>query len=175
MQDYFVMNYSFNISTRKGDEYRIMLSDADVSMLAQKVRDTLVDNNIDISEIFIDRIRGGESTAQEVLHAITGRIADLFAENVNLILYYSCDDMNPIPSRNTKSANKVLSVQEYRSKLFSHIFDSYMVSHQVSGFSNTPIIIDGEGYKQFMHLIARDKHQSIVDIIKNDVLEGWGK
>ena len=73
MQDYFVMNYSFNISTRKGDEYRIMLSDADVSMLAQKVRDTLVDNNIDISEIFIDRIRGGESTAQEVLHAITGR------------------------------------------------------------------------------------------------------
>ena len=47
------MNYSFNISTRKGDEYRIMLSDADVSMLAQKVRDTLVDNNIDISEIFI--------------------------------------------------------------------------------------------------------------------------
>ena len=138
MQDYFVMNYSFNISTRKGDEYRIMLSDADVSMLAQKVRDTLVDNNIDISEIFIDRIRGDESTAQEVLHAITGRIADLFAENVNLILYYSCDDMNPIPSRNTKSANKALSVQEYRSKLFSHIFDSYMVSHQVSGFSNTP-------------------------------------
>lgn len=65
MQDYFVMNYSFNISTRKGDEYRIMLSDADVSMLAQKVRDTLVDNNIDISEIFIDRIRGGESTPRK--------------------------------------------------------------------------------------------------------------
>jgi len=26
-----------------------------------------------------------------------------------------------------------------------------------------------------MHLIARDKHQSIVDLIKADVLEGWGK
>lgn len=50
-----------------------------------------------------------------------------------------------------------------------------MVSHQVSGFTNTPIIIYGEGYSQFMHLIARDKHQSIVDSIKNDVLEGWGK
>ena len=169
------MNYSFNISTRKGDEYRIMLGDVDVSILAQRVRDILVDNDIDISEIIIDRIRGGESTAQEVLHAITGRIADLFAENGNMILYYSCDDMNPIPSRNTKGANKNLSVQEYRSKLFSHIFDSYMVSHQVSGFSNTPIIISGEGYTQFMHLIARDKHQPIVDIIKNDVLEGWGK
>lgn len=169
------MNYSFNISTRKGDEYRIMLSDADVSMLAQQVRDSLFVNGIDVSEIIIDRIRGGESTAQEVLHAITGRIADLFAENGNLILYYSCDDMNPIPSRNTKGANKNLSVQEYRSKLFSHIFDSYMVSHQVSGFSNTPIIINGEGYVQFMHLIARDKHLPIVNRIKEDVIEGWGK
>lgn len=169
------MNYSFNISTRKGDEYRIMLSDANVSMLALQVRESLLVNDIDVSEIIIDRIRGGESTAQEVLHAITGRIADLFAENGNLILYYSCDDMNPIPSRNTKSANKDLSVQEYRSKLFSHIFDSYMVSHQVSGFSNTPIIINGEGYAQFMHLIARDKHLPIVNRIKEDVIEGWGK
>ena len=60
-------------------------------------------------------------------------------------------------------------------KKYSYMFDTYMVSHQVSGFSNTPIIINGEGYKQFMHLIARDSHQSIVDLIKADVLEGWGK
>lgn len=169
------MTYTFSITTRKGDEYRIMLIDADVSMLAKQVRDTLALNDIDISEIIIDRISGGESTAQEVLHAITGRIADLFADNANLILYYSCDDLNPIPSRNTRGANKDLSVQEYRSKLFSHIFDSYMVSHQVSGFSNTPIIINGEGYVQFMHLIAREKHFAIVNRIKEDVIEGWGK
>ena len=169
------MNYSFSISTRKGDEYRIIFVDADVSMLAKEVRDVIVEHNIDISEIIIDRISGGESTAQEVLHTITGKIADILAVNGNLILYYSCDDMNPIPSRNTKGANKNLSVQEYRSRLFSYMFDSYMDSHQVSGFSNTPVIINGEGYCQFMHLIARNKHQAIVDIIKNDVLEGWGK
>ena len=169
------MNYSFSITTKKGDEYRIMLIDADISMLAKEVRDIILENNLDISEIMIDRISGGESTAQEVLQTITGKVADLFAINVNLILYYSCDDMNPIPSRNTKGANKNLSVQEYRSRLFSYMFDSYMESHQVSGFSNTPIIINGEGYRQFMHLIARNKHQSIVDVIKDDVLEGWGK
>ena len=169
------MTYSFSISTRKGDEYRIKLLDVDISVLTKEVRDAIETNNFDISEIMIDRISGGESTAQEVLHAITGKIADLIAENENLILYYSYDDMNPIPSRNTKGANKNLSVQEYRSRLFSYMFDTYMVSHQVSGFSNTPIIISGEGYKQFMHLIARDSHQSIVDLIKADVLEGWGK
>lgn len=169
------MNYSFFISTREGDEYRIMLSDADVYLLSEEVRNVLSENNIDVSEIIIDRIKGGQSTAQEVLHTITGRIADLFADNRNMILYYSCDDMNPIPSRNMKGANRDLSVQEYRSKLFSYIFDSYMVSHQVSGFSNTPIIITGEGYAQFMHLIARDKHKLIVNRIKDDVIKGWGK
>lgn len=169
------MNYTFSISTRNGDEYRIMLFDADVSLLAESVQKTIAERGIDISEIMIDRVKGGESTAQEVLHAITGRVADLFAENENLVIYYSCDDINPIPSRNTKGANKNLSVQEYRSTLFSHIFDSYMYSHQVSGITNTPVIINGEGYKQFMHLIARNKHQVIVDLIKDDVIEGWGK
>jgi hypothetical protein len=169
------MNYSFSISTRKGDEYRIILFDANVSLLADSVKKVISEEGIDVSEIMIDRIRGGESTPQEILHAITGRIADLFAENENMILYYSCDDMNPIPSRNTKGANRDLSVQEYRSKLFSHIFDSYMFSHQVCGIKNTPIIINGDNYSQFMHLIARDRHQAIVNLVKDDVMEGWGK
>ena len=169
------MNYSFSISSRNGDEYRIMLFDADISLLADTVQKSITEQGVDISEIMIDRLRGGESTRPEVLHAITGRIADLFAENETLILYYSCDDLNPIPSRNMKSANRELSVQEYRSILFSHIFDSYMDSHQVSGITNTPVIIDGEGYTQFMHLIARDRHQAIVDLIKDDVIDGWGK
>ena len=113
------MNYSFSISTRQGDEYRIMFIDADISVLAENVQQTIIEQGIDISEIMIDRVKGGESTAQEVLHAITGRVADLLAENENLVIYYSCDDMNPIPSRNMKGANKELSVQEYRSTLFS--------------------------------------------------------
>ena len=92
------MNYSFSISTRKGDEYRIMLFDVDLSLLGETVKESIIKSGVDISEVMIERIQGGESTAQEVLHAISGRIADLFAENCNMILYYSCDDMNPIPS-----------------------------------------------------------------------------
>ena len=71
------MNYSFSISTRQGDEYRIMFIDADISVLAENVQQTIIEQGIDISEIMIDRVKGGESTAQEVLHAITGRVADL--------------------------------------------------------------------------------------------------
>ena len=69
------MNYSFSITTRRGDEYRIILVDAEISLLAKEVRDVIAKHNLDVSEVIIDRISGGESTAQEVLHAITGRIA----------------------------------------------------------------------------------------------------
>ena len=76
------MNYSFYISTKNGDEYRIMFFDADISQLADNIKETITEQGIDISEIMIDRVKGGESTAQEVLHAITGRIADLFAHDL---------------------------------------------------------------------------------------------
>ena len=66
------MNYSFSISTKHGDEYRIMLIDADISVLADNVQEVICNNCVDISEIMIERVNGGESTAQEVLHAITG-------------------------------------------------------------------------------------------------------
>ena len=58
------MTYSFSITTRKGDEYRIKLLDVDISALAKEVRDVIETNNYDISEIMIDRVSGGESTAQ---------------------------------------------------------------------------------------------------------------
>lgn len=35
------MTYSFSITTRKGDEYRIKLLDVDISMLAKEVRDVI--------------------------------------------------------------------------------------------------------------------------------------
>ena len=106
-------------------------------------------------------------------------VTALFANNPNLIIYYSCDDMTPIPSRNTNSDNKDLPVNEYRSRLFTHIFDSYMSSHQVSGVTNTPIRLDnyenGMGYSLFFHLIARDQHNDIIEMLKNEIKEVSGK
>ena len=87
--------------------------------------------------------------------------------------------MMPIPSRNTSSENKDLPVNEYRSSLFSHIFDSYMVSHQVSGIINTPIRLDnyvnGMGYSIFIHFIARSEHIDVVEMLKTNIKEVSGK
>ena len=62
---------------------------------------------------------------------------------------------------------------------FTHIFDTYMASHQVSGVTNTPIQLDnyedGVGYSLFFHFIARDIHSDIVEMLKEDIKEVSGK
>lgn len=169
------MEYSFLVSSSQGDEYRILFLPADEEYLSLNVRSCLHERGIDVSELIIDRVSGENATPQNVLHTIVGRISDIFAEHPNLIIFYSCDDCNPIPARNTSGANRNITVQEYRSRLFNHLFDAYMVSHHVSGITNTPIRIDGEGYSCFMHLISRDEHREIVDLVKSDIRQGYAK
>ena len=172
------METSYSIIQRES-EYRILLTPANLSVLTDHVLKEISDRGVDVSELMIERISGETTTEQDVLHDITGWVANLFADNPNLIIYYSCDDMTPIPSRNTNSGNKDLPVNEYRSRLFTHIFDSYMSSHQVSGVTNTPIRLDnyenGVGYSLFFHLIARDKHHDIVEMLKDYIIEVSGK
>ncbi len=172
------MEASYSI-TQKGNEYRVLLTSVDIEALPEHIRSVLLKRQIDISELIIERISGQSTTSQEVLHDITGWVAELFASYPNLIIYYSCDDMTPIPSRNTNSNNKNIPVNAYRSKLFTHIFDTYMTSHQVSGVTNTPIQLDnyedGIGYSLFFHFIARDIHSAVVDMLKEDIREVSGK
>jgi hypothetical protein len=172
------MEASYSI-TQKGNEYRVLLTSVDIEALPEHIRSVLLKRQIDISELIIERISGQSTTSQEVLHDITGWVAELFASYPNLIIYYSCDDMTPIPSRNTNSNNKNIPVNAYRSKLFTHIFDTYMTSHQVSGVTNTPIQLDnyedGIGYSLFFHFIARDIHSDVVDMLKEDIREVSGK
>ena len=172
------MKASYSI-VKKDNEYRILLTPVNIEVLPDHILNVLTCRKVDISELIIERISGESTTAQDVLHDITGWVAELFASNPNLIIYYSCDDMIPIPSRNKNSENKDMPVNEYRSKLFTHIFDSYMASHQVSGVINTPIRLDnyenGMGYSLFFHFIAREIHSDIVEILKEDIKEVSGK
>ena len=172
------MEASYSITHRES-EYRVLLTSVNLNSLSDDTLRVISERDIDISELMIERISGETATNQEVLHDITGWVADVFANNTNLIIYYSCDDMTPIPSRNTNSDNKDLPVNEYRSRLFTHIFDTYMASHQIFGVTNTPIRLDnfsdGLGYSIFIHLIARTNHDDIVEMLKTEIKEVSGK
>ena len=172
------MEVSYSI-IQKDNEYRVLITSVNTEALPKRISKIISDRGIDISELMIERIKGDSTTGQDVLHDITGWVAEKFAGNPNMIIYYSCDDMTPIPSRNTSSDNKDMPVNAYRSTLFSRIFDTYMKSHQVTGVVNTPIRLDnyqdGIGYSLFFHFIARDIHSDIVEMLKEDIIEVSGK
>lgn len=112
---------SININSGTGDVYRIILVHAPMGGLSAPVREMLFSEGIEVLEIILGRVHGDRASNQKTLHQISSWIADRFAENQNLILFYTCDDMNPIPSRNKKSKNNSISVQEYRSRLVSSV------------------------------------------------------
>ena len=128
---------------QQDNEYRILLTPVNTGGLPVNIQQVLSARKIDISELIIERISGDSTTGREVLHDITGWIAEMFASNPNLIIYYSCDDMTPISSRNKNSDNRDMPVNEYRSRLFSHIFDTYMTTHRCA-CRGCPVAADGQ-------------------------------
>lgn len=74
------METSYSI-IQKESEYRILLTPANLGSLSANVVKVLADRNIDVSELMIDRISGETTTEQDILHDITGWVADLFANN----------------------------------------------------------------------------------------------
>lgn len=163
------------IQTQDGDKYILSVNDVDTNLLSNDIQQRLLNHNLQIGEIIIERTAGKQYTCYKVLYQIATWLAGVFAQHQGLILFYLCDDMNFIPNRNTKGKNKDLSPQEYRSRLFSTLFEEYKKSHQVIGISDYPIIIEGEGYKQFIHLIARASHKEHVLAMRNDINTGWAK
>lgn len=96
-------------------------------------------------------------------------------DNPNIILYYSCDDINPISGRNIKSSHKNLPVQEYCDRIFNHMYSMYMKRHSMNDVVNKTIRIDGDGYSEFLHLICKEGISDIAQAVKDDILDGWGK
>ena len=99
----------------------------------------------------------------------------VLTDNPNIILYYSCDDINPIPGRNIKSSHKNLPVQEYRDRIFNHMYRMYLKRHSMNDVVNKTIRIDGDGYSEFLHLICKEGISDIAQAVKDDILDGWGK
>lgn len=91
------MEASYSI-VQNDNEYRILLTSVNTEVLPESIRKILTSRDVDISELMIERISGESTTGQDILHDITGWVAGLFASNPNLIIYYSCDDMSPIPT-----------------------------------------------------------------------------
>lgn len=95
-----------------------------------------------------------------MLFAISDVLARFLDEHEDAVLCFYCD-ANTDVRRNHKN----MLPQEYRSKLFSRMFELYVNSHGLSGYINHGVeIVDPENPddRQFAHFICRKEHESAV-------------
>lgn len=162
------MNSSFDFKTPSGDAYSLELSSYDDSSFSIEVYKQIA-GHVDVVNISLTRVKGDKPTSVRDLMRLTNFIASLFLVNKNIVICYYCDFLTPIPH-----TDKRITCQQYRSKLFSLLFERYIHQHHIAGIKEGVITINGvEDY--FVHLIYREEHEPYVDAIAADIHEGFDK
>ncbi len=161
------MKFSVSITTREKDVFYITL---DSRNLPEELR-RLLPSELEVIDVTLSRRAGQGFATVYTLGEISRIIADVFMDNKDAILYFFCDDMTPIPH-----TNKEILPQEYRSRLFSLLFERYIRENNIEDVGNYPVRInDVDGHPMIIHLFARDSHRQYVDIIKKDLMTNYSK
>lgn len=158
------MDISISISSKSDDEYRVILSPFTLDVIPCEVREQL-GNDIEIADVTLERVKGDNPADIGILLKISNVIGEVLHDNENLILYFYCDDMHDISRR-----SKELTPQEFRSNLFSRMFDKYVSSNGITNMVNTPIEVKADR-DIYIHLISRDIHLEYVNAIKSAIVE----
>lgn len=165
---------SYYFSNDVGDIYAVRISKISKGFLSDATYQVLKDHNLEIWDIIL--IRDGwknKVTPIQILMDISKAIADFYLTHENAILYFQCDDMEDVPMSAIKRKNGV-TVQKYRSTLFSKMFERQMKDLALSVI-NYPVFFEACDNEVFVHLLAQEKFLKYVNIIKDDVTEGYSK
>jgi hypothetical protein len=139
-------------------------------MLADDVRQRLLAEGIEVLDIELERTKGLNVTSHKVLSKIEECIADVFLTHENAMICFFCDFISLIPSM-----KKDMSVQEYRSCLFSRMFERYVTAHCIEGVKNQIVIVKGVAEDYFAHIIAREEHIHYAKLIDDGIRKDFGK
>ncbi|MEL5895631.1 hypothetical protein AAE250_19310 [Bacteroides sp. GD17] len=157
------MKITYPISTDDGDGYLVLMESFEKSVLPDDIIEAL--GNVEIVDVTLERVSGAHATPPSILFEISNFIAGFLLDNENTILYFYCDDMHDIARR-----DQSMTPQEFRSHLFSKMFDRYTFSHNMVRFINTSLRIESDR-DVYIHLIARESHLSYVNAIKSAITE----
>lgn len=97
----------------------------------------------------------------KMLFAVSDILARFMEENEDAVICFYCDAHTDVPRNHSE-----LLPQEYRSKLFSRMFELYVHYNQKNDLVNHRIEIedpDDDTNRQFAHFICRKEHEAIVE------------
>lgn len=164
--------YSFSNSA--GDKFYLRLAADSELFLSEELSSFLRDNDFELWGIYLERLGNAQKvTPMKLLNKVSQLIATFFIGHPNAILYYQCDDISDVPMSFKKKETGML-VQEYRNRLFTNMFEKIVRKMNVS-VVDTPIYIDACGNAMYIHVMSREKHADIAEIIGKDIHLGFDK
>ena len=164
------MKFSVSI-TSNDNTVRLGLETAGTTFLGEKISKELESRGVEILEVVLDRESGKSMAGMALLDNISSVVANVFMENRNAILFFYCDDLNEIPRCRTRK----ISPQEYRSNLFSHMFERCVVKHGLESIHDITIRVNAIDRPLFFHFISRDEQMDLIDEIKEDFASTYSK
>ena len=99
---------------------------------------------------------------------IEKRLADLKARQES-------GEYTQCPRCGLPTMKKDMSVQEYRSRLFSRMFERYVAQHHITDIFNRVTTIEGVAENYYFHIIARRHHLVFADTISANIQKDFGK
>lgn len=160
------MDISFSVNNSKGDLVKIALSNYDLASLSQ-----FTSNKHTLSLTFYDvtliRESGYDYVGYDVLSKVSETLARFLQENHKAVLCFYCDAYTGI-----RKSHEEISPQEYRSLLFTRMFERYCKTRDLNDFLNYRVRMEVDKNllnSQFAHFICRKEHEYLIDEIR-DVL-----
>ena len=163
------MNEVYTITSDCGDEYKLQFTTDRSGVIADALLDFLANTGIEVVEIGLARVKGQNITGHHVLAQIEDCIAELMQSHPNVILSFFCDFIHFVPS------NKRIPVQEYRSRLFSAMFNRYISQHHLHDYCNHVVEVEGVSEPFFFHVIYKKEHEAYADMIAEGHQKDFGK
>ena len=163
------MDLSFDLKNMTGDHIRVALSDYDRQIVEIFSKDPFI-QNLNFYNISLERIKKKSKYVNPVLlYSICEFLLNFIKENPNTIYTYLCDAGSEIERHHSE-----LTPQEYRSNLFSKLFDYYTFSNGITDYLDELIYIPDSADKNkdtYVHFIYNKVHHPRIKEISKIILE----
>lgn len=156
----YKMTEVYTLYSENGDEYKLQFTTERSSLIANNILDRLEQAGIEVVEVGLGRVKGENITGHKMLGQIEACIADLLQRHPNVILSYFCDFINLVPRK-----KKDMTVQEYRSRLFSAMFKRYISLNDLDDIFDNEVRIEGVAETFYFHVIYRKEHEVYANMI----------
>ena len=120
-------------------------------------------------DVTLVRKAGDGYVGYKTLFAVSDILAKFMDENEDAVLCFYCD-----ANTDVRRNHEDMMPQEYRSRLFSRMFELYVKSHNQSKFINHRIMIedpDNLDNKQYAHFICRKEHKDAVATVGQKLMQ----